>query len=112
MIELYISTQKNITVVELVQLFVQQEVKCIVIENFSSCVNKCNNSIKQSKMIAEKGFIIKIFDLPPSSFKVKVWNILKDRLKLICAFVESDIYKGCILNWPNIFVESNCAQNK
>ena len=111
MIELYISTQEKMTPQDLVQLFVDQEIKCFVIENFSSCVNQCNTSLK-NKMITEKGFIIRIFDLDPSLFKQKIWDNIQPLLKLKCAFVECNEYKGCIMNWPNIFVDSNCPQNK
>lgn len=112
MIELYISTQQKITVKKIVQLFVEQEVKCFVIENFSSCVDKCNTSIKKNKMVAEKGFIINIFGLDTSLFKEKIWNNIQPLLKLKCAFVKCDEYMGCVMNWPNIFVNSNCPQNK
>ena len=112
MIELYISTQEKITPQDLAQLFVEQEIKCLVIENFSSCVNKCSTSIKKNKMVAEKGFIINIFDLDTSLFKSKIWDNIQPLLKLKCAFVKCDEYMGCVMDWPNIFVISNCPQNK
>lgn len=42
MIELYIST------------LCRARIKCIVIENFSSCVNKCSTSIKKIKWSQKK----------------------------------------------------------
>lgn len=111
MIELYISTRENITPQYIVEIFVKQQVQCFVIENFTSCVNNCNNSIKQNKMIEEKGFIIKIFNLDTSLFKLKIWNNIQPLLKLSCAFVKCEDYMGCVMNWPNIFVKSNCPEN-
>jgi hypothetical protein len=60
------------------------------------------------KNSAEEGFHIKIFNIDNIEI-IKLWNLLKSRLNLKCAFVKKDNeYMGCILNWPNVFRQSAC----
>jgi len=56
----------------------------------------------------EDGYHLKFFDLDKDDFKYKIWRKLKKMLKLKCAFIKTEDYRGCILNWPNVFTKSNC----
>lgn len=61
----------------------------------------------------EYGFKILLFSTSYMEFNSKVWEPLKEALDLNCAFVSAnDDYKGCVLNWPNIFTQSNCHSKK
>jgi hypothetical protein len=105
MIELYVSTEISvISSQDLTVLLSTNGVECQITENYSSY--KCSFS---PKLVVEKGFYIKIFNLSSLLFKKKVWDILKTRLSISCAFVECEEYKGCVLNWPNIFRDSMCS---
>ena len=89
MIELYVSTENVlVTSKDLVELLAVNDVEC---------------------QITEKGFYIKVFNLPVLLFKKKVWEILKTCLSISCAFVECEEYKGCVLNWPKVFRVSLCS---
>jgi hypothetical protein len=105
MIELYVSTEiALISSQDLTALLSTNSVECQITENYSSY--NCKFS---AKPVVEKGFYIKIFNLPSLLFKKKVWDILKKVLSISCAFVECEEYKGCVLNWPNIFRDSMCS---
>ena len=103
MSKLYISTEKNISTSEIALLLAQEGFECQISENISTVKNgdKCNS---------ELGFCISFLDLDKNDFKKKVWKPLCDRLDLNCAHVEYlNKYKGCILNWPGVFVKDNCV---
>ena len=57
--------------------------------------------------IIECGYIIKFIDYPQNI--VEIWDILKQTLDLKCAFItKPGQYQGCIQNWPNVFVPTQC----
>ena len=62
--------------------------------------NKNKNDQKGNDDI-EKGFEVVIFDISANEIK-DLWIKLKKLLKLQCSYVETDDYKGCILNSPII----------
>lgn len=105
MIELYVSTENVlVTSKDLVELLAVNDVECQITDNYSSY--RCNSL---TKPVTEKGFYIKVFNLPVLLFKKKVWEILKTCLSISCAFVECEEYKGCVLNWPKVFRVSVCS---
>ena len=68
-----------------------------------------NYSFVEETNTSEHGFYIKIFKIDNMEC-TRIWYLLKSRLKLKCAFVKKDDeYMGCILNWPNVFTETNCS---
>lgn len=103
MIALNISSNIEITNREIAKIFIAKEIECQIFNTSSSVKNRDN------KFIVEKGFKILIFDINGVTFREKIWDTLKTLLHLKCAFVKyDDEYMGCILNWPNVFVESKC----
>ena len=43
-------------------------------------------------------------------FRDNIWPKLKEQFGLKCAFVcKKYEYMGCILNWTNVFTNSNCV---
>jgi hypothetical protein len=55
----------------------------------------------------ECGYLIKFIDYPDNI--VSIWKLLQKKLDLECGFVKKPgQYEGCIQNWPNVFVNSNC----
>lgn len=103
MIELYISTNVKIDMRDMLQILADQKIRCQATENYSSCPH-------DGKMKVEKGYYFKIFDLSPIDFRDKVWNVLRERLNLTCAYVKyNSEYMGCVLNWPKVFRESVCS---
>lgn len=109
MIELYISSKIEISSKEIINILSKKGVECLILENYSSCHKKCTKSTLKPDLTVEKGFILKIFNISPLLFKVRVWNVLQPLLNLECAFVVCpDIYTGCIQNWPYVFRDSAC----
>ena len=100
MIELYISSEIATSIQEIAAKMAEQNVECQITSNYSS------NKGKQ----LEAGYYIKIFQMEEGlEFKDKVWNVLQPWLNLTCAFVRvENKYMGCVLNWPTVFVKSNC----
>jgi hypothetical protein len=102
MIELYISSHKSTSRLELAKLL--QHTECQITDNYSSVI--CPG---QTQNVIEQGYYIKFFDIKPDDFKEKVWNIIQPILELKCAYVKADSdYMGCVLNWPVVFTPSNC----
>jgi len=102
MIELFISTLIVTNSYEIARLMGEQYLECQVYSNTSSIV--INNIIT-----IENGYHIKFFNLKQEDFIEKVWNILKPKLSLYCAYVKVDqCYMGCIYNWPGVFTENKC----
>jgi len=96
---IYISSNEcsNCSETELTGIIKKQ---CQITKNFSF-TEKTNTS--------EDGFYIKIFKIDNIEC-THIWNLLKSRLNLKCAFViKDDEYMGCILNWPNVFTKTNCS---
>jgi hypothetical protein len=102
MIELYISSPILTSSLAITQKLATNNIECQVYENYSTICNKT----------VEPGYYIKIFDVLPGEFKRKVWNKLAKEMNLKCAYVITEEYKGCVLNWPNVFVKSNCHVNR
>lgn len=105
MIELYISSTVTTNSLIITQKLSTGNIEFQVYENYSSICTKTQSSI-------EKGYYIKFFDLEPADFKNKVWEKLVKELKLKCAYVISNDYKGCVLNWPLVFTKTNCTLSK
>lgn len=101
MIELYISSNVKISTSKIVESLAMNDVECQVYKNWTSY--KYYN-----KIYVEKGFYIRIHNIKNNEFVMKVWNILESIMNLKCAYVNTDEYKGCVLNWPNVFTKSNC----
>jgi len=98
MIDIYVSSIEKVGLEELSNILFSKRIECQIYEN-KSCLKKG----------IEKGYNIKIFNLDKLEFKEKVWNLLSQVLNVKCGYVISDDYKGCILNWPDVFTESKCA---
>lgn len=105
MIELYISSTVTTNPLIITKKLSTGNIEFQVYENYSSICTKTQCSI-------EKGYYIKFFDLEPADFKNKVWEKLVKELKLKCAYVISNDYKGCVLNWPLVFTKTNCTLSK
>jgi hypothetical protein len=102
MIELYLSTNKNITSDEIIDELMKNEVECQIYCNISS-IHSCDKTYK------EKGFYLKLFNINEKNFRKKVWNCLEPLLNIKCAHVKyEDKYMGCIMNWPDVFVKCKC----
>ena len=102
MIELYLSTNKNITSVEIIDELMKTKVECQIYNNISA-INSCGESCK------ENGFYLKLFNINEKNFKKKVWKSLQSLLGIRCAHVKDENkYEGCVMNWPNVFVKSKC----
>ena len=102
MITLNISTNKTHKKKDIFDIFINSKVLCQLTET-QSCI--CS----KEKYKLEKGYIIKIFDTDNETFKSLIWEKLKVLLDLDCAFIKiENEYMGCIKNWPNVFVKSNC----
>jgi len=56
----------------------------------------------------EYGYKITFYNVLPKEFKVKVWDQLQKNFQINCGYVQTQFYRGCIWNWPDIFRESNC----
>lgn len=102
MIELYISSNIKISTSKIISLLSLNDVECQIYKNWTT-YKCCDNKIS-----IEKGFYICIHNIQNNEFVNKVWNILKTIMNLKCAYVNTDEYKGCVLNWPNVFTKSNC----
>ena len=103
MTTLYISTEVPATKGSIADLVAKQGVECQVYDN-------CSAYTKKNTCFRENGFKIKLFDLDQSDFREKVWNPLEAELNLTCAHVKyRDEFRGCIRNWPKVFVESRCG---
>ena len=103
MLTLYVSTDVCTTQKEIANMMAPQGVECQV-------SNNCSAFKVAGECVQENGFKIKIFNLDKEDFKEKVWNTLQSELHLRCAHVKyQDEYKGCVLNWPGVFVESRCG---
>ena len=102
MIELYLSTNKNITASQIIDELIKTNVECQIYTNISA-IYSCGESYK------ENGFYLKLFNITHKNFKKNVWNILRPLLDINCAHVKHEnYYEGCIMNWPNVFVKSKC----
>lgn len=102
MIELYISTYKNITSDDIIDELIKTQVECQIYNNIST-IYSCGNSYK------ENGFYLKLFNINEKNFRKNVWNSLQALLDIRCAHVKDENnYEGCIMNWPDVFVKSKC----
>ena len=104
MTTLYISTAISTNKEDVATMIANQGVECQVYENCSAYTekNKCAHH--------ELGFKIKLFNLERDDFKEKVWDTLATKLDLTCAHIKyRDEFRGCVLNWPKVFVKSQCT---
>ncbi len=105
MITLSISSSREITIQELAQFFANRHLKANITATTSSV--PCVDDPDQHRV--EQGFTLLIFDIDGPTFKQVVWEPLQKLLNLSCAFVKyRQDYMGCVLNWPGVFVESQC----
>jgi hypothetical protein len=90
---------------KIIKLFTKNNIECQLI--------KTKSSVKYSNLHEiENGFQIKMFKIEPIFFKEHIWSNLKKMMNLKCAFVKYDEeYMGCVLNWPNVFTNSNCIES-
>lgn len=102
MIELYFSTKLYVKPFYIIQKLAYHQVECQIYNNLSTTNN----------FYIENGFYLKIFNIIPELFKEKIWEPLQDDLQLQCAYVITDNYKGCLLDWPGIFRKSKCSGKK
>ena len=105
-IKLYISTLKKYTSFDIAKKMYDLNIECQVYDNYSSIIHSCGQ--KQ----LEHGFCIYYIDVSNETFKDIAWPYFKNELDIDCAFVESTDYKGCIMNWPNLFRPSMCRMIK
>ena len=106
MITLNISSAIVIPEIELATIFSSNKIKCQITKTLSSVPDEDGN------YIIEPGYRFLIFDIDGKTFKSEIWETLKEKFDLKCAFVKyRDDYMGCVLNWPGVFVESNCPSN-
>jgi len=107
MIELYFSSPIFIEVESIINVLINSGVECNISTNVSAVPYECIN------FALEHGFHLKLFNIDEVNFKKKIWNILQPMLKLKCAYVRHDNkYMGCVLNWPDVFVKSQCETCK
>ena len=103
MITLNISSNIEISQIELTQIFVDKKIKCQITKTISSAPDSDGN------YRIENGYRFLIFDIDGVTFRDEIWNEIKDKLELKCAFVKyRDDYMGCVMNWPGVFTKSNC----
>ena len=103
MLTLNISSHIDIPETELTKLFADKKIACQVTKTTNSVPNA------DGTYRVEKGYRLLIFDTDGATFRDTVWNDLKDKLALRCAFVKyRDSYMGCVMNWPGVFTKSNC----
>lgn len=96
-VDLYISSAVHTSARELAKII---KVECNISKNIS---------VMKDGTI-ETGYHIKLIDFDRKEFKERIWNPLQSLLRIRCAFVrEDDHYMGCVLNWPSVFVKSQCA---
>ena len=96
-IDLYVSSAIHTSTRELAKTI---RVECQISEN---------TSIVKDGTI-ETGYHIKLIDFDRKEFKEKIWKPLKKLLGIRCAFVrEENQYTGCVLNWPSVFIQSQCV---
>lgn len=100
MLKLYVSTTKKVKIKEIFKCLKKSNLDFQLYKNYSYC-----------KGVPELGYKIVFFDLDKKDFKSKIWNGLSELLDLHCAFVKYKDYRGCISNWPGIFVESRCPNH-
>jgi hypothetical protein len=88
---------------DVARLLAVRKVKCTVISTFSSVY-------KDNQYSVEPGFIIEIHEISPLCFVSAVWEPLCELLQIQCGHVKSEIYTGCVQNWPVIMVKSRCKE--
>ena len=104
MTTLYISTSVPTTKEDVARLVALQGVECQVYEN---CTTSRDHS---GSVVSEKGYKLKLFGIEKEDFKEKVWNSLENSFGVTCAHVKyRDEYRGCIRNWPKVFVDTQCG---
>lgn len=106
MTTLWISTSIITSEEFIASVLAEKLVESQVYKNISTI--KCKN-----KGYIEFGYKIVLLNVEKDDFIDKVWNVLKPMLQLKCAHVKyKKEYRGCILNWPGVFVQSRCELNE
>lgn len=79
---------------EIAQLMLESGVICNIVDNWS-VVEKEGDGF-----IVEKGCVITLCGLPNDQIEKKVWNVLKERFGLSCAYLHiKGQFRGCIRNF-------------
>jgi hypothetical protein len=104
-LKIFISSSKceQYNIKNLLKLF---NLSCQIYKTVSSNPSSSSSS---DKYCIEDGYCIIFFEITQERVKV-VWYTIQRELNTKCAFVVSDQYKGCILNWPGIFRSSVCSK--
>lgn len=101
-IKLSISSENVNNSEKIIEILKNLKVTCQVKPTFN-VVETCRGEYRN-----ERGAVIIFYDLREKYFKEEIWPILKDKLKLKCGFVETENYKGCIMDWPRVFRKTKC----
>ncbi len=97
-ISLRISTENGINCLDITKLLSEKKIQAEVIPHYAST----------EEGTVEYGCSINMFKLDQKDFVEKVWNPLNNILDINCGFVETSQYKGCVSDWPNVMIKSNC----
>ncbi len=97
-ISLRISTENGINCLDITRLLSKNRIQAEVIPHYAST----------EEGTVEYGCTINMFKLDQKDFVEKVWNPLNNILDINCGFVETSQYKGCVSDWPNVMIKSNC----
>ena len=102
MTTLWISTTVITSEENIATLLAESLVECQVYKNISTI--KCKD-----KGYLEYGYKIVLLNVDKDDFVDKVWTPIKSILQLKCAHIKyKKEYRGCIMNWPGVFVQSRC----
>ncbi len=97
-ISLRISTENGINCLDITRLLSKNRIQAEVIPHYAST----------EEGTVEYGCTINMFKLDQKDFVEKVWDPLNNILDINCGFVETSQYKGCVSDWPNVMIKSNC----
>lgn len=106
MTTLWISTSVTTSEETIASALAEKLVESQVYKNISSITCK-------DKGYIEVGYKIVLLNVEKEDFIDKVWNVLQPILNLKCAHIKyKKEYRGCIMNWPEVFVQSRCELGK
>ena len=105
--QLNISSDKinDININKIADFFMKNHIETNITKVLSTV--KCGQT-----MNVENGLQIMFFESSSNIMKSIIWPYLRDLLDLECAYIKyRDEYVGCILDWPNVFIKSNCPSS-
>lgn len=95
-IDLFVSTKKIINIYKIARSF----------KVHTQLYNYINSTISGD---IEHGICIRVIDMNPHDFIYHIWKPLKmQHPEIKCGFVNSCKYRGCVLDWPDVFRDSAC----